>query len=70
MQVKYLTCKQIANITGKSLRTVWGWCNSGKLPASRPGGRDYVIKEADFWAFMGADNAPRRLKGEQQNEDE
>lgn len=60
MQVKYLTCKQIANITGKSLRTVWGWCNSGKLPASRPGGRDYVIKESDFWAFMGADNAPPR----------
>lgn len=60
MQVKYLTCKQVANITGKSLRTVWGWCNSGKLPASRPGGRDYVIKEDDFWAFMGADNAPPR----------
>lgn len=60
MQVKYLTCKQIANITGKSLRTVWGWCNSGKLPASRPGGRDYVIKETDFWDFMGADNAPPR----------
>lgn len=53
---KFLTCAEIAEITGKSIRTVWGWCNKGKLKASRPGGREYVIKESDFIAFMGSDN--------------
>lgn len=53
---KYLSCNDVAKATGKSLRTVWGWCNSGKLRASRPGGREYVIKESDFLEFMNSDN--------------
>lgn len=61
MQIKYLSCKKISEMTGMSLRTVWGWCNSGKLKASRPGGREYVIKEEDFFSFMESDN--RKEKG-------
>lgn len=56
MQVRYFSCQDIATMTGKKLKTVWGWCNSGKLRASRPGGRDYVISEADFLEFMASDN--------------
>lgn len=56
MQERYFSCQDIANMTGKKLKTVWNWCKSGKLKASRPGGRDYVIKESDFLAFMDSDN--------------
>lgn len=56
MNPKYYSCQDVADMTGKKLKTVWGWCNSGKLRASRPGGRDYLIAEADFLEFMQADN--------------
>lgn len=57
---KFLSTKDVAKLTGKSKRTVWGWCNSGKLKASRPGGREYVIKESDFLEFMNSDNNRRK----------
>lgn len=60
MQIRYFSCAQIAEMTGTSLRTVWSWCNSGKLKASRPGGRNYVIKESDFLEFMESDNRARK----------
>lgn len=56
MKPKYYSCQDVADMTGKKLKTVWGWCNSGKLRASRPGGRDYLIAEADFLEFMQSDN--------------
>ena len=56
MQTAYLSCRDIAKMTGKNIRTVWGWCKSGRLKASRPGGRDYLIKKEDFESFMNADN--------------
>lgn len=65
MGVSYLSCRDIAERTGKPVRTVWNWCNSGKLKASRPGGRDYVIKESDFLAFMETDaRKENRTEGE------
>lgn len=60
MQDRYLSCAEIAEMTGKSKRAVWNWCRSGKLKASRPGGRDYVIKASDFEAFMASDNKKGR----------
>lgn len=56
MDSAYFSCKDISKMTGKSIRTVWLWCNSGKLKASRPGGRDYLIKREDFESFMESDN--------------
>ena len=56
VQDEYFSCRDIAKMTGKKLRTVWNWCNSGRLKASRPGGRDYVIKKSDFLDFMDSDN--------------
>ena len=56
MKPKYYSCQDVADMTGKKLKTVWGWCNSGKLRASRPGGRDYLIAEADFLEIMQSDN--------------
>lgn len=56
MQDRYISCQEVANMTGKKLKTVWAWIRSGKLKASRPGGRDYIIKESDFLAFMQMDN--------------
>lgn len=61
VQDVYFSCEDIARMTGKKKKTVWGWISSGKLKASRPGGRDYIIKERDFAAFMETDN--RKPKG-------
>lgn len=51
---RYLTARQVAAMTGVSIRTVWAWCNSGKLKASRPGGRDYFIRPEDLDDFMSS----------------
>lgn len=63
MQIRYFSAREIANMTGRSVYTVWRWCRSGKLPASCPGGRDYLIAEPDFEAFM-ASNARERKNRE------
>lgn len=60
MESAYLSCADIVNLTGVSKKTVWNWCRTGKLKASRPGGRDYVIKREDFETFMSSDS--RRKK--------
>lgn len=62
MQDNYLSCAEVAKITKKQVRTVWGWCNSGKLKSSRPGGREYIIKESDFLEFMNSNNAVKQAK--------
>lgn len=56
MENSYLTCSEIAEITGRSIVTVWSWCRTGKLKASRPGGRDYLIKTEDLEAFLAGDD--------------
>lgn len=56
MQIGYLTCKDVAKMTGVSIATVWSWVRSGRLKASRPGGRDYFIKQEDFEMFIESDN--------------
>lgn len=63
MQVNYLSVADIVKMTGVSKKTVWNWCKSGKLKASRPGGRDYVIREDDFLDFMRSDNGKKASKG-------
>jgi excisionase family DNA binding protein len=61
VQNRYLTCRQIADMTGKTVKTVWAWCKTGKLKASRPGGRDYMIKESDFNEFMSGDTRKKAI---------
>ena len=39
----------------KSRRTVWEWCRTGKLKATKPGGRDYIIKESDWLRFINGE---------------
>lgn len=56
VEIAYFSCADIAKMTGRKLSTVQKWCSSGKLKASRPGGRDYLIKKSDFEAFMESDN--------------
>ena len=64
MEVAYFSCADVAEMTGVKLRTVWNWCNSGKLKASRPGGRDYMIKKSDLEEFLASDNGkPRKGAG-------
>lgn len=43
-------------MTGKAAGTVRKWCRTGVLKASKPTGKDYLIKREDFEAFMNADN--------------
>lgn len=42
-------------MTKKSRRTVWEWCRTGKLKATKPGGRDYIIKESDWLRFINGE---------------
>lgn len=67
MQVKYLSCREISEITNMSMRTVWNWIRSGLLPATCPGGRDYMIKESDFLEFMER-GATKPKKSEKEEE--
>lgn len=60
MQLRYFSCHDVAEMTGVKVRTVWNWCNSGKLKASRPGGREYLIKEADLLEFLERDNRAKK----------
>lgn len=62
MQDKYLSCAEVAQIAQVKIKTVWNWCKSGKLKASRPGGRVYWIKESDFEEFLGMDNRKQKSK--------
>lgn len=52
METRYFSCPEIAEMTGYSLRTVWEWCRTGALKASRPTGKAYFIREDDFQEFM------------------
>lgn len=56
MEKAYLSCAEIAEMTGVTIKTVWNWCRTGKLKAARPGGRDYIVKHEDFEAFMESDS--------------
>ena len=56
MQERYYSCADIAKMTNKKLKTVWGWIRSGKLKATRPGGKEYVVTHRDFVEFMESDN--------------
>ena len=60
MKSEYFSCAEVAQIAGVKTKTVWNWVNTGKLKASRPGGRDYLIKRADFEEFLEMDN--RKVK--------
>lgn len=62
MQERYFSCADIAKMTNMSKRAVWNWCRTGKLKASCPGGRDYVIKESDFLAFMDSNNRDKKAE--------
>ena len=64
VKVVYLSCADIAEMTGVKLRTVWNWCKSGKLKASRPGGRDYMIKDSDLMEFLESDNRAKKTAGQ------
>lgn len=59
-RAEIMSCADVVRITGASKKTVWSWCNTGKLKASRPGGRDYIIKKSDFEDFMSRDNFRRK----------
>lgn len=47
---KFYDCKQIADIYGVSIRTVWEWIKSGKLKAVRVG-KLYRIRKEDLEEF-------------------
>jgi len=46
----YYTCKEIAKMFRVSLRTVYNWIYSGRLPAIKIG-RDYRITDDDIKQF-------------------
>jgi excisionase family DNA binding protein len=48
---KLLTCEQVAERYSVTLKTVWEWIRSKKLPAVKVGGRNYRIRPDDLEAF-------------------
>ena len=52
------------------VRTVWNWCRTGILKASRPGGRDYYIKDTDFEEFMASDRKVSDMNAGKEKSDE
>ena len=53
MQDVYLSPKQVAEIVGVSVKTVWSWIDAGKLPAFKiGGGRNLRVRRSDVDAFM------------------
>lgn len=52
MANRFLSCKDVSELSGKTLKTVWHWIRTGQLKATRPGGKCYVILESDFIDFM------------------
>lgn len=52
MQDAYISAKRAAEICGVSVKTVWSWCRSGKLKASKIGSRNIRIAYADLIAYM------------------
>ncbi len=59
----YYTCEEIAKMFRVSLRTVYNWIKSGKLPAAKIG-RDYRITDDDIKQF----EANSRKKESEQEE--
>ena len=49
----YLSPKQVAEIVGVSVKTVWNWVNTGKITAFKiGGGRNLRIRGSDLNSFM------------------
>lgn len=55
-----LTPSQVADALQVDIKTVWSWCRTGDLPATRIGGRLYRIASGDLVAWL----ASRRVGGE------
>lgn len=47
------SCKEVAQLYGVKIITVWSWIRSGKLNAVKPG-KNYFIREEDLMAFESA----------------
>lgn len=54
VEVAYFKVSEIAKMTGISAEVIRKWCRTGKLKASKPGGKDYLIKRVDFDEFMAS----------------
>lgn len=52
MEIAYLKVAEIAKMTGLRAEVIRRWCRSGMLKASKPGGKDYLVKKSDFDKFM------------------
>lgn len=59
LQAERLELKDVAELAGVDLSTVWRWCQKGvrgqKLKSFRLGGRRYVLRDA-FDSFVAAQN--------------
>lgn len=48
----YFTVKDIAKMTGVCTRTVYKWCRTGQLKATKISTRNYRISAAEYQRFM------------------
>jgi len=57
----YYTPQQVADKLQLTVRTIWSYIRSGKLPASKLG-RDYRISEEQLERFMRAQELPTKME--------
>lgn len=55
MEENYFYCSDIAKMAKKTERTVRKWIRSGKLKATKPGGKEYIIRESDWLRFVNGE---------------
>lgn len=49
---RWLTTADVAARTGQGHRTIQRWIADGRLPAFRPGGRNFRVLESDLDTFI------------------
>lgn len=62
MEERHLSLGEVAQLMGKSERTVRRWIKSGKLKAYKPG-RDFLIPESAIRAFVEESEVHPKLQG-------
>jgi excisionase family DNA binding protein len=57
-----LSVRQVAELFGLTEKTIRRWISKGVLPATRPGGKNLLIKRGDIVALVESENSSSSIK--------
>jgi excisionase family DNA binding protein len=60
--IEYITTKEAASILGKTIRTIIGLCQSGKLQGAIQEGRNWKIPEPSVLTYMTVNPSKKSKK--------